>query len=68
MTSKLNRNKFKGQDQLFSVSWFPLLPFVMTSMPSFSQDCAGVILYSAENATHVALDAIQILGRPVVFN
>lgn len=27
-----------------------------------SKDCAGVILYCAENATRVALDAIQILG------
>ena len=27
------------------------------------QDCAGVILYSAENATQVALDAIQCLGK-----
>ena len=26
------------------------------------QDCAGVILYTAEAATKVALDAIQILG------
>lgn len=26
------------------------------------KDCAGVILYSAERATEVALDAIQILG------
>ena len=25
-------------------------------------DCAGVILYCAENATQVALDAIQCLG------
>ena len=29
------------------------------------QDCAGVILYAAENATQVALDAIQILGKSV---
>ena len=27
-----------------------------------TKDCAGVILYLAENATQVALDAIQILG------
>ncbi|XP_050682153.1 isovaleryl-CoA dehydrogenase, mitochondrial [Leptidea sinapis] len=27
-----------------------------------SKDCAGVILYSAEKATQLALDAIQILG------
>jgi len=27
-----------------------------------NKDCAGVILYSAEKATQVALDAIQILG------
>lgn len=27
-----------------------------------AKDCAGVILYCAENATQVALDAIQILG------
>ena len=26
------------------------------------KDCAGVILYLAENATQVALDAIQLLG------
>lgn len=29
---------------------------------SASKDCAGVILYSAESATQVALDAIQCLG------
>lgn len=30
---------------------------------SFSnKDCAGVILYSAEKCTQVALDAIQVLG------
>ena len=28
-----------------------------------SKDCAGVILYCAENATKMALDAIQILGN-----
>ena len=28
-----------------------------------SKDCAGAILYSAENATQVALDAIQCLGE-----
>lgn len=27
-----------------------------------SKDCAGVILYLAEKATQMALDAIQILG------
>lgn len=27
-----------------------------------NKDCAGVILYAAERATEVALDAIQILG------
>lgn len=27
------------------------------------KDCAGVILYCAENATQVALDAIQCLGK-----
>jgi len=27
-----------------------------------SKDCAGVILYCAEHATKLALDAIQILG------
>lgn len=27
-----------------------------------SKDCAGIILYCAENGTQVALDAIQILG------
>ncbi len=27
-----------------------------------SKDCAGVILYNAEAATRVALDAIQLLG------
>lgn len=26
------------------------------------QDCAGVILFAAERATQVALDAIQLLG------
>ncbi|KAG0364127.1 hypothetical protein BGZ54_007814, partial [Gamsiella multidivaricata] len=29
---------------------------------SSNRDCAGVILYSAERATEVALDAIQCLG------
>lgn len=29
----------------------------------FFQDCAGVILYCAENATQVALDGIQCLGE-----
>lgn len=28
-----------------------------------SKDCAGVILFSAERATQMALDAIQILGN-----
>lgn len=28
-----------------------------------SKDCAGVILYCAERATQMALDAIQILGK-----
>ena len=28
-----------------------------------SRDCAGVILYAAENATQVCLDAIQCLGK-----
>lgn len=28
----------------------------------FTKDCAGVILYIAENATQTTLDAIQILG------
>lgn len=28
-----------------------------------SKDCAGVILYCAEKATQVALDAVQILGK-----
>lgn len=28
----------------------------------FTQDCAGVILFAAENATQVALQAIQCLG------
>lgn len=27
------------------------------------KDCAGVILFAAENATKVALDAIQCLGK-----
>ena len=27
-----------------------------------SKDCAGIILYAAENATQVALDGIQLLG------
>lgn len=30
-----------------------------------SKDCAGVILYCAEKATQVALDAIQILGKQI---
>lgn len=33
-----------------------------TSAKVSSKDCAGVILYTAEKATQVALDAIQILG------
>ena len=28
-----------------------------------SKDCVGAILYAAENATQVALDAIQCLGK-----
>lgn len=28
-----------------------------------SRDCAGTILYLAENATQVCLDAIQVLGE-----
>lgn len=28
-----------------------------------SKDCAGVVLYCAEKATQMALDAIQILGK-----
>lgn len=31
--------------------------------PNASKDCAGVILYCAESATQVALDAIQCLGK-----
>lgn len=31
-----------------------------------SKDCAGVIMYCSENATQVALDAIQCLG--IIFN
>lgn len=31
--------------------------------PDASKDCAGVILYCAESATQVALDAIQCLGE-----
>ena len=29
----------------------------------YGKDCAAVILFTAENATKVALDAIQCLGR-----
>lgn len=32
-----------------------------------SKDCAGAILYAAENATQVALDAIQCLGKCVCY-
>ena len=35
--------------------------------PDASKDCAGVILYCAESATQVALDAIQCLGRWIAF-
>ena len=28
-----------------------------------NRECAGVILYAAENATQVALDGIQCLGK-----
>ena len=31
-----------------------------------SKDCAGALLYSAENCTQVALDAIQCLGQSLV--
>lgn len=31
-----------------------------------SKDCAGVILYCAERATKMALEAIQILGKNVI--
>ena len=30
-----------------------------------NKDCAGAILYSAERATEVALDAIQCLGKEI---
>ena len=33
-----------------------------TGHKDYSKDCAGAILYSAESATQVALDAIQCLG------
>lgn len=33
-----------------------------------SKDCAGVILYCAERATQLALDAIQILGNLNLYN
>ena len=36
---------------------------MLTSVFSCFLDCAGVNLYAAENATPVALDAIQILGK-----
>lgn len=32
-----------------------------------SKDCAGVLLYCAEKATQMALDAIQILGKAAVW-
>lgn len=32
------------------------------------KDCAAVILYIAECATNVALDAIQILGKLFIFD
>ena len=39
------------------------LRYVFYNLSLFSvQDCAGVILYAAEAATQMALDAIQILG------
>lgn len=31
------------------------------------KDCAGVILYTAEKATQMALEAIQILGEKIIF-
>ena len=34
----------------------------------YFQDCAGVILYTAEAATQMALDAIQILGKAIENN
>lgn len=37
-------------------------PGVRVGTGQFTKDCAGVILYVAEQATQVALDAIQILG------
>ena len=33
-----------------------------------NKDCAAVILYAAENATQVALDAIQCLGRFIAWS
>ena len=39
-----------------STPWLCLFVFPL-------QDCAGVILYCAENATQVALDGIQCLGK-----
>ncbi len=41
--------------------------FLIESCP-FLQDCAGVILYTAENATQVALEAIQCLGMQLYLN
>ena len=32
----------------------------------YGKDCAAVILFTAENATKVALDAIQCLGRSLI--
>lgn len=36
---------------------------ILKAFPFLPQDCAGVILYCAENATQVALDGIQCLGK-----
>ena len=33
-----------------------------------SKDCAAVLLYIGENATKVALEAIQILGTIMILN
>ena len=47
---------------VFCVGFFLCFFWSNAIRGSRPQDCAGVILYSAENATQVALDAIQCLG------
>uniref|UniRef100_A0A671R1V5 Isovaleryl-CoA dehydrogenase, mitochondrial n=1 Tax=Sinocyclocheilus anshuiensis TaxID=1608454 RepID=A0A671R1V5_9TELE len=52
-----------GHFQLFVPLAIKVIKIIFVTKGHFSaKDCAGVILYCAENATQVALDGIQCLG------